>query len=92
MVPSRCHLRGHVVRRAAESVGAVLQLLALVLEGNGLGKAKVNDLEIAVSRDEQVLGFKVPVAVALVVDVLEGHDDDCSEVGCRHDGQAAVGA
>ena len=49
------HFRGHVFGTAAEGVGG----LAFVVEG--LGKAEVRDLDVAVDGDEQVLGFQVPV-------------------------------
>jgi hypothetical protein len=56
------YLRGEVLGRSAESVGARL---------NHLGEAEVGQLQVAVVGDQQVLRLEVAEDYALVVQVLE---------------------
>mmetsp|Transcript_77581 Transcript_77581/g.240356 ORF Transcript_77581/g.240356 Transcript_77581/m.240356 type:complete len:268 (+) Transcript_77581:2-805(+) len=76
-------LRRQVLGCAAESPGAVLDLL---------GEAEVRDLHVALAVDEQILGLQVAVDDVLGVQVGEGQDDlPCVELGVRV-GQPALPA
>lgn len=73
--------RAHVVRRAAQSERTILDFSILPTKWNRLCESKINDLQVAVSGDEKVFWLEVSICVALVVNVLQSHDDHGGVIG-----------
>mmetsp|Transcript_18866 Transcript_18866/g.35991 ORF Transcript_18866/g.35991 Transcript_18866/m.35991 type:complete len:332 (-) Transcript_18866:15-1010(-) len=61
------HLWGHVVRRAHEGIGKVFSAF------HNLRNSKVPKLDHPSARQENVLGFEVPMKHLLAVDVVQAH-------------------